>query len=115
MKRTLLLILAAGMIVSTNGCTSMMAREDRKLGGVYPGVRAWPSYMKDAMGPTDPMNIFDAFKPITIPFLLTDLPETCVLDTMLLPADLLPKKSPEERTPSDPDSFMREHMRGTTR
>ena len=96
MTSALILILAVSMIVSANGCMSTFAREDKRVSGVYPGVRSWPSEMKSAFNPgEDPL---DALKPLEVPFLVLDLPGTCVLDTILLPADLLPKKTPS-RTP----------------
>ncbi len=94
MKQALLIIAAALAIVTTNGCMSLSAREDMKLTGPYPGIRTWSATVKHVMVSTDYTDpLGPAAKPVLLPILLVDLPLSFGLDTMLLPVDLLPKKS----------------------
>jgi uncharacterized protein YceK len=87
------LIIGATVMVNS-GCTSLIAHENHNPQGPYAGVRRWPSEFTYEMGPVDPFwPLAGPAGPIAAPFLLVDLPLSFGLDTMLLPADLLPKKS----------------------
>jgi len=87
-------LIIGATVMMNSGCTSIIAHEDHNPQGPYAGVRRWPSEFKYETGPPETFWPFEGpAGPIAAPFLLVDMPLSFVLDTMLLPTDLLPKKN----------------------
>ena len=84
------LIIGAAVIMNS-GCASIGAHEEHAPKGPYSGVRRWPAEVRFTFDPKNGTPFPDGL--VAVPFLLVDLPLSFGLDTMVLPADLLPKKS----------------------
>jgi uncharacterized protein YceK len=88
---TLMLVIAVGGLTSS-GCSTMF---DRGGGtpiaashkGVYPGVRAWPSYAGEFLTRPTGAVVLTHFGPFALPFVLADLGLSAGIDTVMLPAD----------------------------
>jgi len=88
MKCRTQVIVATLIGVSCIGCSSLDVRDQHLVSGPYPGVRHWPTFVKQRFEPSESPIDFK-FGPIELPFLLADLPLSAGLDTMLLPADII--------------------------